>query len=531
MSTEQRDTRPADQAKKQAPCRALVLVLGDQLTPALSSLKRVDPATGRVLMVEVMQEATYVRHHKKKIAFLFSAMRHFALELREAGWTVDYVTLDDPGNTGSFRGEVARACARLAPERLLVTEPGEWRVLEDMRTWPEVLGLPVEILTDSRFFCPLSDFRAWAGERRQLRMEHFYRDMRRRTGLLMDGEAPSGGKWNFDAENRKAAKPDLFLPQPKRFAPDAITREVLDLVGERFDGHIGDLEPFWFAVTRQQAEEACAHFLEGALAEFGTYQDAMLTGQKFLFHSVLSAYLNTGLLDARTLCRKVETAWRAGRVPINAAEGFVRQILGWREYVRGVYWLTMPGYVERNALGASRPLPDFYWTGKTRMRCLAEAIGQTLEEAYAHHIQRLMITGNFATLAGIEPRQVHEWYLMVYADAYEWVEAPNTIGMSQFADGGLLGSKPYISGGNYINKMSDYCVACAYDVRRKTGAGACPFNALYWDFLARNAGVLGGNPRLAQPYATWSKMNAETQLAYRTSAAVFLKRLEDGEEI
>ena len=516
--------------KKEARCHSLVLVLGDQLSPALSSLKRAVPASDRVLMVEVMAEATYVRHHKKKIAFLFSAMRHFAKELREAGWTVDYVKLDDPENTGSFSGEVARACERLSPERLLVTEPGEWRVLKEMRAWGETHGVPVEILTDTRFFCPLPEFRAWADGRRQLRMEHFYRDMRRRTGLLMDGDEPAGGKWNFDADNRKPAKPDLFLPLPKRFVPDEITRDVLSLVSKRFAGHIGDLEPFWFAVTRSQAEEACDHFLKEALAGFGTYQDAMLSGQKFLFHSVLSAYLNAGLLDARTLCEKVEAAWRAGRAPLNAAEGFIRQI-GWREYVRGVYWLKMPGYVTMNALGADRSLPDFYWTGKTRMRCLSEAISQTLEEAYAHHIQRLMITGNFALLAGIDPHQVHEWYLAVYADAYEWVEAPNTLGMSQFADGGLLGSKPYMSGGNYINRMSDYCGACAYDVRQKTGEGACPFNALYWDFLDRNASVLEGNPRLAQPYATWSKMTAEKRGALKASAAAFLQRLEDGEPV
>jgi deoxyribodipyrimidine photolyase-related protein len=517
--------------REKSDCRSLVLVLGDQLTPDLSSLKRADPETDRVLMVEVMAEATYVRHHKKKIAFLFSAMRHFALDLQEAGWSVDYVKLDDPENTGSFRSEAVRACARLAPQHLLVTEPGEWRVLEDMRSWHKALGLPLEILTDTRFFCQLSEFRAWAEGRRQLRMEHFYRDMRRRTSLLMEGEDPAGGKWNFDAENRKPARPDLFLPQPKRFTPDDITREVIDLVAERFTGHIGDLEPFWFAVTRRQAEEACDHFLDEAIADFGTYQDAMLTGQKFLFHSVLSAYLNAGLLDARTLCRKVEAAWRAGRVPINAAEGFIRQILGWREYVRGIYWLKMPAYTELNALSATRPLPGFYWTAKTRMQCVAEAVSQTLEEAYAHHIQRLMITGNFALLAGIEPRQVHEWYLMVYADAYEWVEAPNTLGMSQFADGGLLGSKPYMSGGNYINKMSDYCGTCAYDVRRKTGEGACPFNALYWDFLDRNAGHLKGNPRLAQPYATWSRMTAETRDTYTASAAAFLQRLDDGEPV
>ncbi|TYC79879.1 cryptochrome/photolyase family protein [Stappia sp. BW2] len=512
-------------------CRSLVLVLGDQLSMDLSSLKRADPDRDRVLMAEVMTEATYVRHHKKKIAFLFSAMRHFAEELRQDGWTVDYVKLDDPDNTGSFKGEVERACGRLQPEQLLVTEPGEWRVLEDMRSWSDAFGLPVEVLTDTRFFSTVADFRAWADGRKQLRMEYFYREMRRSTGLLMDGDKPAGGKWNYDADNRKPAKPDLFMPEPKHFKPDATTREVLDMVGERFSEHIGDLEPFWFAVTRKDAEKACDHFLEEALADFGTYQDAMLRDRKFLFHSVLSAYLNAGLLDAKVLCRKVEAAWQADKIPLNAAEGFIRQILGWREYVRGIYWLKMPHYVDSNALGADQPLPDFYWTGKTRMRCLAEAIGQTLEEAYAHHIQRLMVTGNFALLTGVRPKDVHEWYLMVYADAYEWVEAPNTIGMSQFADGGLLGSKPYVSSGNYIDNMSDYCGTCSYDVRQKTGAEACPFNALYWDFLDRNSKTLRGNPRLAQPYASWDRMKTDRQEALKESAADFRKRLFDGEEV
>ncbi|GAB4531792.1 MAG: cryptochrome/photolyase family protein [Roseibium sp.] len=513
------------------PCRNLVLVLGDQLSPGISSLSRADRDRDRVLMVEVMEEATYVRHHKKKIAFLFAAMRHFAEELRDAGWHVDYVRLDDDGNTGSFRGEVDRAVRRLSPERVLITEPGEWRVLDDMRAWPDALGCPVDILSDTRFLCSPAEFRAWALDRRQLRMEYFYREMRRKTGLLMEGDKPAGGQWNFDADNRKPARPDLFMPEPLRFEPDEITREVLDLVAGRFGDHIGDLEPFWFAVTRDGAEAARDRFLEEALAGFGTYQDAMLRGEKFLFHSVLSAYLNAGLLDPLDLCRRVEAAWRDGRAPLNAAEGFIRQIIGWREYVRGIYWLKMPDYAEGNELGASAPLPEFYWTGRTRMRCLAEAIGQTIGEAYAHHIQRLMITGNFALLAGVEPRQVHEWYLAVYADAYEWVELPNTLGMSQYADGGLLGSKPYVSGGNYINKMSDYCGACAYDVGKRAGEDACPFNALYWNFLDRNSNKLKGNPRLNRAYATWDRMAAASREAVNRRAAGFRRRLEAGEEV
>ena len=511
---------------KSNDCRDLVLVLGDQLSLGLASLRAASTATARVLIVEVVEEATYVRHHQKKIAFLFSAMRHFADELRGDGWQVDYVRLDDPANTGSFSGEVARAAARLKPMRVLVTEPGEWRVLEIIRGWSDALGLPVEILSDDRFVCSIDRFKAWAGTRKQLRMEYFYRDMRRETRLLMEGDQPVGGKWNFDHDNRKAAKPDLFMPEPLRVENDAITREVLDLVARRFGNHMGTLEPFWFAVTRADAMRAVDHFIDVALPSFGDYQDAMLTGHRFLFHAVVSMYLNAGLLDPQELCSKVEAAYQNGRVPLNAAEGFIRQVIGWREYVRGIYWLKMPDYVNENYFGHTRPLPDFYWTGQTDMKCLREAVTQTIEEAYAHHIQRLMVTGNFALLAGIDPKAVHEWYLAVYADAYEWVELPNTLGMSQFGDGGVLASKPYAASGAYIHRMSDYCKGCRFDVKQRTGPQACPFNALYWDFLKRNRAKLGGNPRMGQMYATYDRFQPEEQARIEKSAATFLATLE-----
>ena len=503
----------------------LVLLLGDQLSLDLSALKAVEPARSVVLMAEVEAEATYVRHHKKKIAFVFSAMRHFAKALRAAGWRVDYVPLDARENSGSLAGEVACAIERHGAESLTLTEPGEWRLRQEMEGWSERFGLPVRILDDDRFLCSREDFAVWSQGRKQLRMEHFYREMRRRTGLLMNDDAPEGGRWNFDSENRKPAKTDLFMPRPARIRPDATTQEVLDLVAARYGDHFGDLTPFWFAVTAEQAEAALAHFVEQALPSFGDYQDAMLTGEPFLYHSVLSLYINAGLLDPLRVCRRVEAAYRAGRVPLNAAEGFIRQIIGWREYVRGIYWLKMPGYLESNHLSAERPLPNFYWTAETDMACLRAAIAQTKEEAYAHHIQRLMITGNFAMLVGVEPKQIHEWYLAVYADAYEWVELPNTLGMSQFADGGLLGSKPYAASGNYINKMSDYCRSCRFDVKQKTGEGACPFNALYWDFLARNEDVLRGNPRLGPVYRTWDRMSDEQRFGYRRSANAFLETL------
>ena len=503
----------------------LILVLGDQLTPSLSSLAAGDPKRDVVLMAEVVEEATYVRHHKKKIALIFSAMRHFADELRAAGWTVDCRTISETGKSGSFTSEVAHALKAHKPSAIIVTEPGEYRVRDMFERWKTMLSVPVEILRDTRFICAIPEFAEWAHDRKQLRMEYFYREMRRKTGLLMDGDKPEGGQWNFDADNRKPAKADLFMPRPHRVTPDAITQAVISEVQDRFGKHFGDLEPFWFAVTRKDAEKARDHFINEALPRFGDFQDAMLDGERFLYHSVLSIYINLGLLDPLDVCRRAEAAYRKGRVPLNAAEGFIRQIIGWREYVRGIYWLRMPGYIEENHFNHQRPVPDFYWTGETEMACMKAAITQTKEEAYAHHIQRLMLTGNFALLAGISPQALHEWYLIVYADAYEWVELPNTLGMSQFADGGLLASKPYVASGAYINRMSNHCKGCRYDVKQRTGSDACPFNALYWDFLDRNREKLGSNPRMAQMYRTYDRFSDADQTDIRESAAATLATL------
>ncbi len=504
--------------------KCIIVIFGDQLSPSLSVLRHANPATSVILMAEVAAEATYVKHHKKKIAFLFSAMRHFAVELRDAGWCVEYTQLDDPGNSGTLSGEVARLAARLGTQAVHLTEPGEWRVRDDMRALNADFDLV--ILPDDRFIASHSEFERWAEGRKTLRMEYFYREMRRKTGLLMHFDQPAGGQWNFDHDNRKAARRDLMMPQPLRFEPDALTQDVLDLVAANFNDHFGDLQPFWFGTTRVAAEAAFAHFLMTALPHFGDYQDAMLRDEKFLYHAVISLYLNCGLLDPLEVCRAVEDEYRAGRAPLNAAEGFIRQIIGWREYVRGIYWLKMPDYAQSNALGATRPLPEFYWSGETDMACIRACVTQTREEAYAHHIQRLMVTGTFALLAGIDPHALHEWYLAVYADAYEWVELPNTIGMSQFADGGLLASKPYAASGAYIDRMSDYCGTCAYSVKAKAGPKACPFNYLYWDFIARHHDRLKANPRIAQMVRTWDKFSAERQAEIKGDAAQFLQGLE-----
>jgi deoxyribodipyrimidine photolyase-related protein len=504
----------------------LILILGDQLCPTISSLNGVDTKRDVVLMCEVMAEASYVGHHKKKIAFIFSAMRHFAEELRNSGYQVWYTKIDERDNANSFTGELQRAIEQLKPKSICVTEPGEWRVLDEMKNWPETLGLPVEIRPDNRFLCSHEEFARWAASRKSLTMEFFYRDMRRRTGLLMQGDKPAGGKWNFDTENRNPAKPDLLRPRHLRFRPDTITTDVLATIDRVFPDNFGKLDNFGFAVTRTDAEKVLGSFIADFLPGFGATQDAMLQDDPFISHSLLSFYINIGFLDALAVCRAAERAYLDGSAPLNAVEGFIRQIIGWREYMRGVYWHAGPSYVDSNFFENTRALPSFYWSGKTEMNCLSTVIGETIEHAYAHHIQRLMITGNFALLAGIDPKAVHVWYLEVYADAYEWVELPNVVGMSQFADGGFLGTKPYAASGNYINRMSDYCSTCRFDPRKRIGEDACPFNALYWDFLARNRSKLSSNRRLAQPYSTWDRMDEETQRALRGQAARFLAVLK-----
>ena len=504
---------------------ALRFVLGDQLSRGLSSLNGIDRTQDIVLMVEVMDEATYVRHHKQKIVFIFSAMRHFAESLRQDGVIVDYVRLDDPANTGSFTGELERAIARHKPAAVFVTEPGEWRVWQMMLDWRESLAMPVHIREDDRFIASRDDFMRWATDRKQYRMEFFYREMRRKTGLLMQGEEPEGGQWNYDHDNRKPLPGRQALPARQRFVPDAITREVLTLVASRFGHHFGDLEPFGWGVTRAEALEALAHFIATCLDGFGDYQDAMKTGEDFLYHSIISPYLNAGLLTAREVCDAAEVAYQEGKAPLNAVEGFIRQIIGWREFVRGIYWARMPEYATSNHLGASRALPAFYWTGETQMQCLRECIRTTRQHAYAHHIQRLMVTGNFALLAGIAPAEIEEWYLLVYADAYEWVELPNVHGMVLHADGGILGSKPYAASGAYIDRMSDYCAGCAYDPAIKLGPKACPFNYLYWNFLITNEPVLARNPRMAMPYRTLAKMTGERKQEITAQSRAFLDGL------
>lgn len=503
----------------------LVPILGDQLSHSLASLSAVTPAEAIILMMEVAEEATYVPHHPQKIALFFSAMRHFAEELRAAGWTVDYVTLDDAENTGDFAHEVTRAAARHGATRIVTVAGGEWRVLDSQRQWAERTRLPLSILDDDRFICTIQQFADWARPRKRLVMEDFYRIMRRQTGLLMDGDQPIGGQWNYDRDNRKPVPRGHRFTPPVRFAPDAITAEVIALVAARFHNHFGSLDSFAWPVTRAQALAALDDFVRHRLPGFGDFQDAMVTGEAVLNHSLLSPAINLGLLSPLEVCRAAEAAFHSGQAPLNAVEGFIRQILGWREYVRGLYWFAGPDYTSCNHLAATRPLPALFWGAPTDLKCLAEAVDATRRNAMAHHIQRLMILGNFAMLIGTDPHEVHRWYLAVYADALEWVEAPNVIGMSQFADGGLMATKPYAAGGAYVNRMSDHCKTCRYDVKHRTGSTACPLNALYWDFLARHEELLSGNQRLWRMYDGWRRFAPDEQARIRQQAAAFLSNL------
>lgn len=490
--------------------RHLILVLGDQLNRDASAFDGFDPGQDGVCMAEVVGESTQPLSGQPRTALFLSAMRHFAADLRAEGLVLDYSTLADGHAT--LADALQAAVRRHRPQGLVLTAPGDWRVLQAIRGTAAAEGLPLDLRDDRHFYATVRDFAAHAKGRKQLRMEFFYRAMRRTHGVLMQGECgdqPAGGTWNFDAENRESfgkAGPQQ-VPSPLRFAPDAITLGVIDEVRQRFAGHPGRLDSFAWPVTRAQALQALQAFITQRLPHFGRHQDAMWADEPWLWHAHLASSLNLKLLNPREVVAAAEAAWRAGRAPLPAVEGFIRQILGWREYVRGVYWTQMPGYAERNALGATEPLPAFYWTGDTPMNCLRQAIGQTLDHGYAHHIQRLMVTGLYALLLGVHPKAVHAWYLAVYVDAVEWVELPNTLGMSQYADavgadglpapGGAMASKPYAATGQYIHRMSNYCQGCRFKPAQRTGDAACPFTTLYWDFLARHEALLAKNQRMA----------------------------------
>mgnify|MGYP001826213026 CR=1 FL=1 len=506
--------------------RRLVMVLGDQLDPGNSALAAADPSSDTVLMAETAGEAAHVWSHKQRIALFFAAMRHRAATLEDEGWQVDYRRID--ASHASLGDALADAVERHGAAEVLIAEPGEWRVRADLEASAERVSVGIRWLEDGHFYASIDDFRRWAEGRKNLVMEYFYRDMRRRHDVLMDDGEPVTGRWNFDKENRGSfgRQGPGDVPAPRRFDPDALTREAIADVEKHFGDHPGDLKTFGWPVTPEDAKSALDDFIAHRLARFGTYQDAIWAGEPWLYHSLLSAALNLKLLDPRDAVAAAERAWRDDRVPLAAAEGFIRQILGWREFVRGVYWLHMPDYARKNHYGHDRPLPGFFWTGDTDLNCLKHSIGDTLANGYAHHIQRLMVIGNFSLLAGISPRAVCDWYLAIYVDAVEWVELPNTLGMALNADGGIVGSKPYVSTGAYIQRMSNYCAGCRFDPKAKTGQEACPFTTLYWNFLDENRDRLAKNGRMGLVLRNLERLDDDELSAIRDRARAFRDSLD-----
>ncbi len=518
-----------------ADLRQLVVVLGDQLDLDAAAFDGFEAERDAVWMAEAAEESTHVWSSKPRTAMFLAAMRHFALALNTAGRALHYRRLDSPDNRGSLGAQLQADVLRLRPAGLVMTAPGDWRVLQAIQAVAQAQGLPLDIREDRHFFCSVSDFAAHAKARKSLRLEYFYREQRQRHRVLMQhdepGAEPAGGQWNFDADNREAfgATGPGAVPARSRFEPDAVTREVIALVEARFGSHPGRLDDFAWPVTRAQALQSLQTFIRERLPLFGPYQDAMWPDQPWLYHAHLSAALNLKLLNPREVVAAAEAAYRGGHAPLASVEGFTRQILGWREYVRGIYWTQMPAYLERNALDAHEDLPGWYWNGATDMACLRDALDQTLTHGYANHIQRLMITGLYALMLGVEPRQVHAWYLAVYVDAVEWVELPNTLGMSQYADGGLMGSKPYIATGKYIQRMSPYCKGCRYDPAERCGDTACPFTTLYWDFLMRHEATLARNPRMALQVKNVTRLT-EVQKQAVSERAAAIRRGEVGRE-
>lgn len=505
----------------------LLLLSGDQLDHHQPAIRALNKDKDHILMTELTDEAAYVPHNKLKIALIFSAMRHFADSLRRSGYRVTYFQYQQSKEAGlnSFSQLIRHQLQQSHYTQFYYVEPGEHRLVAEFIALEGELRIPVKALPGSNFIFSKPEILDWFSGRKQPRMEHYYRWARQRTGLLMNGNQPEGNQYNFDKQNRQPWNADLTPPQPVCFAPDAITKDVLELVHKEFAGNPGKLDNFSLAVTAEQATVALNDFIQHRLALFGNYQDALADDNNTVFHSLLSAYINIGLVNPMQVCRAAIEAYDKG-LPLNATEGFVRQILGWREYVRGLYWFCGADFENNNALDARRDLPKWFWSGKTHMRCVSQAITSSLDQAYAHHIQRLMVIGNFALLSGLDVKTVCRWYLAVYVDAFEWVELPNTLGMALYADDGFVASKPYAASGRYINKMGDHCKHCVYSVNQTTGHKACPFNALYWHFIHRHQHRFNDNPRMALMLSQWQKKTDQEQQALIDWAESLLANLD-----
>ena len=503
-------------------------MLGDQLSLNSPALSDFDPAQDAVLMIEAASEATVVWSHQARIVMFLSAMRHFAEALRARGWPLEYCALSGQPQA-SFAQQLEQALLRHRPRALKVLEAGEFRMQQLIEGVCAALQVNCHWIDDTHFLCSRREFAAWAKTKRELRMEFFYREMRKRHQVLMDGREPIGGQWNFDADNRSAYPKKTgpgAIPLPAAFEPDAITTVVIEEVEQRFADHPGTARHFFWPVTREQALIALDSFIRLRLPNFGKYQDAMWTNTPAGWHSLLSAALNLHLLDPREVIDAAEQAYHDGPAPLEAVEGFIRQVLGWREFIRGVYWLDMPAMREANHYNHQRDLPRWFWTGETQMACVRDCLQQTLAYGYAHHIQRLMVTGNFALLAELSPQQVEDWYLAIYVDAIEWAELPNTAGMALHACGPRFTSKPYIASGAYIQRQSNYCNGCRYDPAQRTGERACPFTTLYWHFIERHAPSLAKNPRTALMAKNLLRLSDAERAAIGRQAADMLGNLE-----
>ena len=506
--------------------RNLCVILADQLNQEITSLNDFDKDLDEILICELKKNFTDINHHKKKIVYQISCMRHFGLEMEALGFKINYLRLDDPNKKNSYASKIKELIDEKGIERVIVTEASSYKEMESIKRWKGIIGRDVEIRKNDLFMCDKQEFEAWAKGRKELRLEFFYRMLRKKHNVLMDENQPEGGAWNFDKKNRKPLANKVSIPKTYSCIADKETLDVINLVNNEFSDHFGSTDNFLFGVTRSDALEALNQFINERLINFGDYQDAMTAEDPWLFHSHLSMYLNNGLLKPQDCIDLAEKAFYESKAPINSVEGFIRQILGWREYVRGLYWLKMPNYQDLNELAADISLPSFYWDAETKMNCLKISIENTKDNAYSHHIQRLMVLGNFALITGIKPKEVNEWFLSVYADAYEWVELPNVSGMALFADGGIMASKPYASSGAYINRMSNYCKNCHFDVKEKVGMKACPFNYLYWNFLDRNRKKLSSNPRLGLAYRNLKNMPDDQLGSINESARTFINSIE-----
>lgn len=493
--------------------RHLCIVFGDQLDQGSNLLKAFDPQQDVLWMAEVSEESTNPASSKQRTVLFLAAMRHFAQWIVSQDWPLIYAGLSQ--RFSSFENALAQTLQDYSLQQIRCVLPGDYRVLQVLQNFCKQQQIELVVLPDSHFIAEPGEFKKWAQNRKQLRMEYWYRQLRKRCHILMDNDKPEGGKWNYDADNRKAfgkaGPPEI--PMPCDFSEDEIVEQVRKEVEQYLPDLPGRLERFFWPVNRQQALRALDDFIDKRLPTFGDYQDAMWKGEPWLFHSRISMAINLKLLHPMEVIQIAEKAYRLGQAPLNAVEGFIRQILGWREYIRGIYWLQREQWSQFNALDNQRNLPQMYWDGKTRMNCMQQSLQQVLDYGYGHHIQRLMVTGLYALLAEVEPQQIEAWYLAMYVDAVAWVEVPNTLGMSQFADGGILASKPYIASGNYIKKMSNYCDGCAFNPKNASGDKACPMTTLYWHFIYRHQRWLQEHPRLAMQVKHWRNKSAEEQAA------------------